>query len=91
MTPETAIKRQVKQYLQYRGWFVFPVLQGLGAYKGISDLIALKRGRVAFIEVKRPGGRQSEHQKSFQENIEAQGGEYWLVRSVDDVMLRDGG
>ncbi len=32
---ETDIRRQVQDYLRWRNWFVFYVLQGLGAYRGI--------------------------------------------------------
>jgi hypothetical protein len=35
ITPETLIKRDVKRYLALKGWFYFPILQGLGAHKGI--------------------------------------------------------
>jgi hypothetical protein len=38
------------------------------------------------IEVKRPGGKQSDHQKHFQESLEAAGGRYILARSLDDVI-----
>jgi hypothetical protein len=42
-------------------------------------------GRSVFIEVKRPGGRQSEVQKKFQETVDAAGFEYVLAKSVEDV------
>lgn len=37
-------------------------------------------------EIKAPGGRQSEHQKEFQANLEPAGGRYILAHSIDDVM-----
>jgi len=52
LTPEGIIKLQVKRYMQWKKWFIFPVLQGMGAHKGISDFIAVKDGRVLFIETK---------------------------------------
>lgn len=85
---ETDIRRQVTDYLQLRQYFCFYVLQGLGAYKGIPDLIAAKDGRVLFIELKTARGRQSEHQKKFQADLEAHGGEYVLCRGVDDLQGR---
>jgi Holliday junction resolvase len=85
---ETDIRRQVTDYLQLRQYFCFYVLQGLGAYKGIPDLIAVKDGRVLFIELKTPRGRQSEYQRKFQANLEAAGGEYVLCRGVDDLQER---
>ena len=85
---ETDIRRQVTDYLQLRQYFCFYVLQGLGAYKGIPDLIAAKDGRVLFIELKTARGRQSEHQKKFQADLEAHGGEYVLCRGVDELQKR---
>lgn len=77
---------QVRDWLSWHGWFCFPVLQSLGAYKGISDLIALKNGKTVFIEVKtsRSSG-QSEHQKAFQQKVEEAGGIYWIVKSIEEL------
>jgi uncharacterized protein Veg len=95
ITPETTIKKQVKQYLSLKGWFHFPILQGLGAYPGIPDIIAMKRKKlikqytycdVLFIEVKSERGKQSTVQKNFQAKIEEQYGSYLVVRSVDDLV-----
>lgn len=86
---EADIRRQVRDYLRIRGWFVFHILQGgVGVYRGITDLIAAKGGRVLFIELKTARGRQSEHQKKFQADLEAHGGEYILCRGVDDLLKR---
>lgn len=85
---EADIRRQVRDYLRVKGWFVFHVLQGLGCYLGVTDLIAVKDGRVLFIELKTARGRQSQHQVKFQADIEAHGGEYVLSRGVDDLMER---
>ena len=86
MTPETIIKNQCRDYLRWKGWFVFPVLQGLGAHRGISDMIAVKDGQTLFVEIKTPKGRQSEHQKRFEADIVEHGGSYLLIRSLDDLM-----
>lgn len=85
---ESDIRRQVRDYLRVKGWFVFHVLQGLGCYLGVTDLIAVKDGRVLFIELKTARGRQSEHQKKFQADLEAAGGEYVLCRGVDELRER---
>lgn len=77
---EADIRRQVQDYLRIKGWFVVYVLQGLGAYRGISDLIAVKDGRTVFVELKTAAGRQSEHQRRFEADLEAAGGEYVLCR-----------
>ena len=84
-TPENLIKEQIKDYLDIMGWFHFPILQGLGAYKGICDRIAIKDGKVLFIEVKGPKGRLSNHQEEFKKNIEAAGGIYITAKSYEDI------
>lgn len=83
--PETEIRKLITTALRLDGWFVFYCLQGLGCYPGISDLIAIKAGRVIFIEVKTQSGRQSEVQRQFELQLKASGGEYRLCRSLDDV------
>jgi len=83
---ENDVKKQVKQYLSLKGYFHFHILQGLGAYKGIPDIIAIKNNRVLFLEIKRPGGRQSDYQKQFQADIEGHGGEYYVIKSLDELV-----
>ena len=82
---ENFVKEQIEDYLDIIGWFHFPILQGLGAYKGICDRIAIKDGKVLFIEVKGPKGRLSNHKKEFRKNIEAAGGIYISSRSYEDI------
>ena len=83
---ETDIKRQIKEYLDIMGWFNFPILQGIASYKGIPDRIAIKEGRILFLEMKRTGGKLSESQKLFQEKIENAGGEYYVIHSLDELI-----
>lgn len=83
---EAEIRSQVKQYLEWKGWFVFYHLQGLGSYPGLPDLQAVKEGRTLYIEIKRPGGRQSAKQKQFQQDLEAAGGVYMLVDSIKKIL-----
>jgi len=84
---ENDVKRQVKDYLSIKRYYHFPILQGLGAKRGIPDIIAIKNNRVLFLECKRPGGgKQSEYQKQFQADIEGHGGEYYTVKSLDDLI-----
>jgi len=49
---ENDVKKQVKQYLSLKGYFHFHIMQGLGAYRGIPDIIAIKNNRVLFLEIK---------------------------------------
>jgi len=82
---EHDIKNQIKEYLSLKNWFHFPLLAGLGAYKGCPDMIALKDGIVLFIEIKVEKGRQSQYQQEFQKNIEKYGGKYLIIRGIEDL------
>jgi len=84
--PETAILRAVRDYLRVQGWLCVRMQQGMGSHKGIADLYCLKDGRSVWLEIKTPTGKQSRYQKAFQGDVEAYGGEYVVVRAVDDVM-----
>lgn len=52
---------------------------------GVPDIILIRNGCFIGLEVKSEHGRQSENQKAFQEGLEFAGGEYYIVRSVEDV------
>ena len=41
--------------------------------------------RVIYIELKKPGGEQSEAQAKFQKEVEDAGAEYYLVESVEEL------
>ena len=84
-TPENAVKAEVKKYLHLTGWFVFPILQGLGAYRGISDMIAIKNGLVLFVECKSKRGSLSGDQMRFREHVRWNGGHYVVARGYEDV------
>ena len=83
---ENDVKNIVKDYLNLKGYFHFHILQGMGAFKGIPDIIAIKGGRVLFLEIKKPNGKQSEHQRQFQISIEGHGGEYYIIKSLEDLI-----
>lgn len=85
-TPETALKRACKQILTNCGWFNHAILQGLGSYPGIPDMLIAKGGRTVMLELKSPQGKQSEAQKKYQQDLEAAGGEYLLIDSIDAMI-----
>jgi hypothetical protein len=87
MTPETAEKRAIKDYLTFKGIFHYHNLAGLGCYPGIADITAIKNGIVYQIEVKASKGRQSELQGQFQASWEAAGGVY-ILGGIDDVIKK---
>jgi len=85
-TSETDIRKMLVDYMRCKGWFCYHNLAGLGTYPGLSDLVAIKDGRIVHIEVKRPGtGRQSKNQKQFQADLESHGGEYLIAMSIEDL------
>ena len=82
---ESEIQAQIKEFLQWRGWFVVKIHQSLGSHKGIADLYCLKDGRDVWVEVKTPRGRLSPHQSKFNRDVVEHGGEYVVARDVSDV------
>lgn len=56
------------------------------ANPGGADLIGLWNGRFVAVEIKTPTGRQSPDQVRFQQLVESKGGEYVILRSVEDAM-----
>lgn len=63
--------------------------QTLGCHKGISDLIAVKKGVTAFIEIKTPKGELRPEQLRFSCEIDAHGGIYAILRSVEGAERLD--
>ena len=83
--PESAILTQVREWLRWRGWYVIRIQQGMGAHKGMSDLVCIRHRRVVFVEVKTATGKLSEHQENFRDAIGAHEGEYLVTRGIDDL------
>ena len=94
--PERRIQLQIIKYLKMKG-YACGKIKTTGArrgkywisdpynFKGIADLIVFTPA-LHFIEVKAPGGRQSEDQKQFQQFCEAAKVPYLLAYSLDDVI-----
>ena len=53
--------------------------------KGSPDLLVWVQGKSIALEVKTIKGRQSKAQKEWQSKFEKLGGEYYIVRSVEEV------
>lgn len=83
---ETEIKASIKLFLRLKGWFVYHNIAGIGSYGGLPDITAIKEGRIIQIEAKRLKGIQSDLQKDFEKQWVKHGGEYLLVRSVQDLI-----
>jgi len=94
---EKNIQKAILDYLAYRRdvyWF----RSGSGAIKtedgryfktgkrGCPDITVLFDGRYIGIEVKGLKGKQKPEQKEAEQQIKRCGGEYYIVRSVDEVV-----
>jgi len=95
-TTANGITRAVLSWLELKGHYATRI-QSQGQYqpklkrwtkstvkRGVGDISAVINGRSIMIEVKAGRDRQSEWQKQTQEQVEASGGVYLLVRSFDD-------
>ena len=88
---ETQIKKQIIGYLKLRGIFNYYLRQGLGCYPGLPDRVmhllgsTHVRGRVVYLEVKTKTGKLSAHQEIFRHQCLADGIDYWVVRSVEEL------
>ena len=97
---EAQIQHRIVQAIQALGHVVFSVpneaagnnqrrqmhMVSMGLRSGVSDLVVVSYKRVVFLEVKTPKGSQSDKQARFQREVEARGHEYYIVRSVEDVL-----
>ena len=54
--------------------------------KGIADITCCTRGKMIQIEIKFGPDKQSDAQRKFQEKIEKSGGQYWIVKTFDDII-----
>ena len=85
---ENDTKRAVKDFLKLKHIFCFYLLQGLGAYPGLPDIVAHIGGRVVYIEVKKRSGKLTPAQELFKARCEEDGVEYCVVRDVADIAGR---
>lgn len=95
---EHDIQNQIRLELSKLGYCVFRINSGkikmadgrwfdTGVPKGFSDLIAIKDGKISFIEVKTETGRPSEEQKKFIDVMKNKYGcNAGIARSVEDAI-----
>lgn len=86
MTPESKLKRDLKNLLNDRGAYWCSIAEGAYAKPGDPDIVACYKGTFIGIEAKTYDGTQSEWQKLREKMIVRAGGMYLLVRSVKDVI-----
>lgn len=86
MTPETALKTQIKDYLDIQGFFHYPLSAGYFSVKGLPDRQAIKNGVTINIEAKSNHYRQTFEQLEFQKKTESHGGIYLLIYDIEELM-----
>ena len=88
MDAESVILNATRQYLRLKGYLVIRHQQGSMCQPGIPDLSAIKRDRTIYIETKSPKwrGKLSKDQEKFKADIEAHGGMFFVIDSVDEMI-----
>lgn len=93
---EKDIQRACLDWLAAKRYFFYR--QNTGAVKtpegrffrfganGSPDIVVVRKGQYVGIEVKGPKGKQSEAQVAFQKDLEAAGGKYLLVHSIEELI-----
>ena len=73
----------------FRNQIEAKIMKGEGVVSGVSDLILLYSNGVynsLCIEMKVPGGRQTDKQRDWQELAERHGNKYVICHSLDEFM-----
>lgn len=102
LQPEAAIQRAVVQHLRQRGVpnLVFvhvpnggkrkpieaAIFKGLGVRAGASDLLLWHAGRFFALELKAAGGRLTETQTQFLNDMEKAGGSAATAAGLDEAL-----
>lgn len=80
---ESDIEADITDFAEVRGWwqtkFTSPSL------RGVTDRLFLRRGRVIFLEVKRPGEEPTPQQQKRMRDIKSHGGEVYWVDSLEQA------
>jgi Holliday junction resolvase len=91
---ESDLQRAIVQALSYAGWLVMHIpnqstrgrQRWAGLMPGAPDLVAVRRGRVVFLEVKAAKGKVSEKQSEVHDLLRLHGMDVRVVRGLDDIM-----
>ena|SRR3990167_692024 len=93
---EKDIQKIVLDYLRFKK--IFHWRNNTGAYKtptggflrfgaiGSPDVFAVKNGRIYGLEVKTVKGTQSDVQRRWSEEFTVNGGLYFIIRSLEDII-----
>lgn len=84
---EATIQAEIVAWLELHGWRVWKTSShrhAKGVDRGVPDLIAI-RDRLAFVEVKKPGGRIRPEQREFRAAAQAAGVVSLVAYGLEDV------
>lgn len=81
---ESALQSDILDFAEIRGWWAIKVESR--SKRGVMDLYALRRGRHVWMEVKRNEDTEpTEQQLKRHREVKAQGGEVYVVGSMDQA------
>jgi len=86
MPLESTITAAIKRAAEADGWWVMKIHGSQYQLAGVPDLLCLKAGRAAFIEVKQPGKSPTAIQLRRMREIEAAGVPCIVAKTVDGAM-----
>ncbi len=69
-----------------RGHVQGAIAKGLGVRAGVSDILALHNGKFFAMELKAPGGRPTEEQLRFIDEVRANGGYTCVAEGLDSAL-----
>jgi hypothetical protein len=95
---EHDVQNEIRLALSEKGYCVFRINSGkvkmadgrwfdVGVPKGFSDLVAIKDGKIAFLEIKNEIGRPTAEQLNFIKQMQTRYGcRAGIARSVEDAL-----
>jgi pantoate kinase len=88
-TPESKVKAEIKKILKEHGvYYAMPMGTGYGN-SGVPDFLCCVSGKFFAIEAKAGKGQTTALQKKHLADIEAAGGDAWVVREDNLVHLEE--
>lgn len=85
-TEETSTKNTCKEYLKLMGIHYHHLLQGLGSYPGLPDLVMHYNREAHNLEFKTPKGKLSPNQEAFRDKCVMDGIPYHTIRDISDLI-----
>jgi Holliday junction resolvase len=83
---EKAIERRILSYLKASGFWTLKVHGGPWQTPGIPDVLAIRRGRAYWFEVKRPGQNATKLQERTIAELRSTGCVAAVVHSLEEVV-----